>query len=258
MADTSTGADSRKKAAEAAKKTAFVTGGSKGIGAAIALRLAHDGYDIILNYRSDHAAAALVKAGVEETGATCQLLPFDVADSAACTAAMEPVLKERVPFVLVNNAGFARDTLMAVMEESQWRDVLAVHLNGFYNVTSSVLPLMMRKRGGRIINVVSTAGQTGMAGQVNYSAAKSGLIGATRSLALEVAPRGILVNAVAPGFIETEMLTELPMDVIAPTIPLKRAGKPEEVAGVVSFLASPDASYITGQIIGINGGLFTG
>ena len=251
-------ASRRGREAASGPPIALITGGSKGIGAAVAERLARDGFSLWLNYRGDHEAAAAVKAAVEAGGGTCVLLPFDVADASACSAALAPLLKERTPRVLVNNAGFARDGIMAMMAEEQWREVLAVHLNGFYNVTSCVLPAMMRGRSGRIITIASTSGQTGMAGQVNYSAAKAGLIGATRSLAVEVAARGILVNAVAPGFIATEMLADLPMDSITPTIPLKRAGEPSEVAGVVSFLVSEDASYITGQVIGVNGGLFTG
>lgn len=236
---------------------ALITGASRGIGAAVALKLAEDGFAIWLNYNSSHEAAAKIAVEVEAKGVACKLLPFDVKNPTACTKVLEPLLKENVPYVLVNNAGITRDTVMAMMTEEQWRDVLAVHLDGFFNVTSCVLPFMMRKRAGRIINIASTAGQTGVAGQVNYSTAKAGLIGATRSLALEVAPRGILVNAVAPGFIATEMTADLPMDKITPTIPLKRAGEAAEVAGVVAFLASRDASYITGEIIGINGGLFT-
>lgn len=251
-------ASRRGREAASGPPVALITGGSKGIGAAVAERLARDGFSIWLNYRGNHEAAAAVKAGVEAGGGVCDLLPFDVADASACSAALAPLLKENVPQVLVNNAGFARDAIMAMMSEEQWSDVLAVHLNGFYNVTSCVLPPMMRRRSGRIITIASTSGQTGVAGQVNYSAAKAGLIGATRSLAMEVAARGILVNAVAPGFISTDMLSELPMESIIPTIPLKRAGEASEVAGVVSFLASADASYITGQVIGVNGGLFTG
>jgi 3-oxoacyl-[acyl-carrier protein] reductase len=248
---------SRKEPADGGR-TALITGGGRGIGAAVAVRLAADGCDICLNYRNDHAAAAGVKAAVEAAGVSCTLLPFDVADADACAAALEPVIRKRTPFVLVNNAGFARDAVMAMMSAEQWNDVLAVHLNGFYNVVSCALPSMMRRRGGRIITITSAAGQTGVPGQVNYSAAKAGLIGATRSLAVEVAPRGILVNAVAPGFIATDMVAKLPMDAVVPTIPLRRIGTPEEVAGVVSFLASDDAAYITGQVIGVNGGLFTG
>lgn len=168
------------------------------------------------------------------------------------------LLEATTPFVLVNNAGFARDTIMAMMSPREWNDVVQVHLNGFYNVTSQVLPKMLRKRAGRIITITSTAGQTGVGGQVNYSAAKAGLIGATRSLAVEVAKRNVLVNAVAPGFIDTDMIAALPMDKILPTIPQNRVGLPEEVAGVVSFLASEDSSYICGQVISVNGGIFTG
>ena len=240
------------------QKIALITGASKGIGAAIARRLAADGFGVWLNYRSDHEGAFAVQADIERSGGLCLLLPFDVANFDACKKALAPLLEETTPHVLVNNAGFAKDGIMAMMGEESWRDVLNVHLNGFYNVTSCVLPKMLRKRAGRIINVSSTSGQTGVGGQVNYSAAKAGLIGATRSLAVEVAKRNVLVNAIAPGFIATTMLDGLPMDAITPTIPQGRVGTPDEVAAVASFLASPDASYITGQTIAVNGGIFTG
>lgn len=239
------------------KRIALVTGASKGIGASVAKRLARDGYDIWLNFRSDTDQAASIRAEIEVTGSTCQLLPFDVADFAACRDALEPLLQDNVPYAVVNNAGFLRDSIMAMMGESDWRDVLAVHLDGFFNVTRQVLPRMQRQRAGRIVNIVSTSGQTGVGGQTNYSAAKSGVIGATRSLAVEVARRNILVNAVAPGFIETDMLDGLPKDDIKKQIPLRRFGTPEEVAEVVAFLCSPAASYITGQTIAINGGIYT-
>lgn len=238
-------------------KTILITGASKGIGAAIALQLAQDGFDIWLNYRSDTEGARKVADAIEGFGRTCTLLPFDVADNDAVEAALTPLLEEEVPYGLVNNAGFARDGLMMMMGSDDWQNVLNVHLTGFFNVTRPVVTKMLRKRQGRIVNIASTSGQTGVAGQTNYSAAKSGLIGATRSLALEVAKRNILVNAVAPGFIETEMLADLPMEHITPTIPMKRVGTPEEVAGVVSFLCSDKASYITGQTISVNGGIHT-
>jgi len=238
-------------------KTILITGASKGIGAAVALQLAQDGFDIWLNYRSDEAGARKVADAIEGLGRTCRLLPFDVADKDAVEAVLTPLLEEEVPYGLVNNAGFARDGLMMMMSSDDWQNVLNVHLTGFFNVTRPVVTKMLRKRKGRIVNIASTSGQTGVAGQTNYSAAKSGLIGATRSLALEVAKRNILVNAVAPGFIGTEMLANLPMEHITPTIPMKRVGTPEEVAGVVSFLCSDKASYITGQTISVNGGIHT-
>jgi len=236
------------------QKIALVTGASKGIGAAIARELANDGYSIWLNYRSDHQAAEALAEEIKAAGGDCVLLPFDVADPAAVTAALEPLLEEHTPAVLVNNAGFARDGIMALMSQGDWDDVLAVHLGGFFNVTRLVVARMLKKRRGRIVNIVSTSGETGMPGQVNYSAAKAGLIGATRSLAVEVGRRNILVNAVSPGFIATEMIEDLPKEQILPMIPLGRIGEPDEVSGIVSFLCSERASYITGQVFAVNGG----
>ncbi|HBQ80667.1 MAG TPA: 3-oxoacyl-ACP reductase FabG [Erwinia persicina] len=238
---------------------ALVTGASKGIGAAIARRLASEGFILWVNYLCDRAAAEHVQADIQAAGGQCLLLPFDVADHAQCQEVLVPLIEQgQVPSVLVNNAGFARDSLLAMMPEEDWQRVLAVHLGGFFNVTSPIVAAMLRKKRGRIITIASTSGETGVAGQVNYSAAKAGLIGATRSLAVELGRRNILVNAVTPGFIATEMIAGLPMDNLVASIPLRRTGQPEEVASVVSFLASDDASYITGQVIGVNGGLFTG
>jgi 3-oxoacyl-[acyl-carrier protein] reductase len=195
-------------------KIALVTGASKGIGAAIARQLAADGFEIWLNYRNDLAAARKVAQDIEQFGVPCTLLPFDVADPDAVKSQLEPLLEQQTPFALVNNAGFARDGIMAMLSQSDWDDVMAVHLGGFFNVTRLVVARMLKKRQGRIVNIVSTSGESGVAGQVNYSAAKAGLIGATRSLAAEVGRRKILVNAVSPGFITTEMTDELPQEQI--------------------------------------------
>jgi len=235
----------------------LVTGASKGIGEAVAIRLAEAGFDIWLNYLSDHENARRIQGQIEELGKKCTLVPFDVCDFKECQKTLAPLLEKDTPFSIVNNAGITKDSLLIWMEENDWNKVINVHLSGFFNITRTVLPFMLRKRKGRIINISSTSGETGVAGQVNYSAAKSGLIGATRSLAVEVAKRNILVNAVSPGFIDTDMLKELPIEEISKNIPLGRIGTAQEVAEVVTFLCSPGSSYITGQVISVNGGIYT-
>src|SRR5512141_829607 len=240
----------------ARNEIALITGGSKGIGAAIARALARDGFDIWLNYRSDHEAAKEVARQVGESGRVCTLLPFDVADSGSVKGALAPMLETESPLVLVNNAGFRRDALLVWMEEPDWKETLSVHLDGYFFVTKMVLFGMLKRRSGRIINIVSTSGQSGVAGQTNYSAAKAGLIGATRALALEVAKRNILVNAVSPGFIETDMTAGLPLDRILPLIPLGRMGKPEFAAAGAGFCAWGDAWDTTRQVHSVNGGAY--
>ena len=238
------------------RKIIFVSGASKGIGAAIALNLARAGYDIWLNYRSSTAAAEKVQKKIEDLGRNCRLLPFDVADEAAATAVLEPLFDEVVPYGLVHNAGIARDNILPLMQRREWDDVLNVHLNSFFILGRLFSKMMLSKRQGRIISIASISGETGQAGQVNYSAAKAGLIGASKALARELGKRNVLVNVVSPGLIETEMIEKLPLDKILPLIPLGRVGKVDEVAGVVRFLLSKDADYITGQVISVNGGMY--
>ena len=239
------------------KPRALVTGGSRGIGAAIAAALARAGHPVILNYLSNDEAARATQAAIEEGGGTCELARFDVADGAQAAAALERLLADDAHPVgiVVNNAGIARDAAFPALEPEDWERVTRTTLDGFFHVTRPLVMPMVRRRWGRIINISSVSGLTGNRGQVNYAAAKAGLIGATRALALEVAHRGITVNAVAPGLIDTEMISHAPVEEIKKHIPMRRLGRAEEVARLVAFLASDDAAYITGQVIGISGGL---
>ncbi|MDR0700066.1 MAG: 3-oxoacyl-ACP reductase FabG [Tannerella sp.] len=239
---------------------ALVTGGSRGIGRAVCIELAAKGYPVIINYASNKAAALETKQFVEEHGGAAELLPFDVADGVAVDKALEDWTEkhpEDYIGILVNNAGIRRDAMMIFMQDSQWSDVLDISLNGFFYVTRRVLKMMLMKRNGRIINIVSLSGLKGLPGQTNYSAAKAAVIGATKALAQEVAPRKVTVNAVAPGFVLTDMTKDLDEESLKKTIPVGRFGKPDEVAALVSFLASDAAAYITGEVISINGGLYS-
>lgn len=241
---------------ESVSQSVFISGASRGIGAAIALRLASSGYDIWLNYHSSGQQAESLKEKIEAQGRSCTLLPFDVADEDAASAALEPLLAEDVPFGFVHNAGITRDTLLPMMRRDEWDSVIDVHLTSFFILGRLFSKAMIGKRRGRIISIASVSGETGQAGQTNYSAAKAGLIGASKALARELARRNILVNVVSPGLIETDMIKDLPLDKIMPLIPMNRIGMVEEVAGVVRFLLSKDANYITGQVIRVNGGLY--
>lgn len=239
---------------------ALVTGASRGIGRAIALRLAADGMPVLLNYRSNTAAAEATLNDIEAAGGKAELMPFDVSDAKAIEQAVD-AWKERHPddyvSVLVNNAGIRQDNLMIFMTDEQWQQVLDTTLTGFFHLTRRLLKEMLTHRNGRVVNITSLSGLKGLPGQSNYSAAKAALIGATKALAQEVAARKVTVNAVAPGFIATDMTAELPEEELKKMIPAGRFGKPEEVADLVAFLASPQAAYITGQTISINGGLYT-
>jgi len=237
---------------------ALVTGASRGIGRAIAYALAQQGYDIVLNFATQREAAQASAAQIEALGRAAHLAPFNVTLAAECEAAIEALVAQYgCPQVLVNNAGMRRDGMFALMGQQAWEQVLDTNLSSFYHVTRPMVRHMLRQRAGRIVSISSVAGMRGSAGQVNYAASKAGLIGATKALALELAPRGITVNAVAPGFIATELVADLSPEKILPHVPLGRLGTPEEVAATVAFLCSVGAAYITGQVIGVSGGLYT-
>ncbi|WP_319002455.1 3-oxoacyl-ACP reductase FabG [Dechloromonas denitrificans] len=237
-------------------KRALVTGGSGGIGAAICRRLAADGYHVIVHANRSRDKAEAVVAAIVAAGGSGEAVAFDVTERAASAAALEKLLEGGPIQVLVNNAGIHADAVFPGMSAEQWHSVIDVSLNGFFNVTQPLSMPMIRTRWGRIINISSVAGITGNRGQVNYSAAKGALHAATKSLALELASRGITVNAVAPGIIATEMSEgAFDAEAIKNLVPMKRAGKPEEVADLVAFLASERAAYISGQIISINGAM---
>lgn len=241
-------------------KFALVTGGSRGIGRATAVRLASMGYNILINYVSNSAKAEETLRLVREAGQDGELLQFDVSNREQTHEALrkwQDAHKEEYIEVVVNNAGIRRDNLMALMPYEDWSRVLQITLDGFYNVTQPLLAAMQFHKYGRIINMASLSGLKGLPGQTNYSAAKGGIIAATKALAQETARRGITVNAVAPGFIQTDMVEGLDEAELKNQIPARRFGKPEEVAALIGFLASPDAAYITGNVISINGGLYT-
>lgn len=238
-------------------KYALVTGGSRGIGKAIAVKLAQEGYQVIVNYTSNQTEAEKTLALLNGQG---ELMRFDVSDNQQVRQALAD-WQQRHPEeyieVVVNNAGIRRDNVMALMPEDDWHRVLDITLSGFYNVTQPLLPAMQMHKFGRIVNMASVSGLKGLPGQTNYSAAKGGIIAATKALAQEVARKGVTVNAVAPGFIKTDMTEGLDEAALKKTIPANRFGTPEEVADLVAFLVSPNAGYITGNVISINGGLYT-
>jgi 3-oxoacyl-[acyl-carrier protein] reductase len=235
-------------------RRALVTGGSRGIGAAICRRLAAMGHPVIVNYRADADAAAAVVAAIRAAGGEAEAMQFDVADGVATGAAMKLLLQDKRPLaIVVNNAGITRDAAFPAMTAEQWHDVLRTSLDGFFHVTRPVVMPMVMQRWGRIVNLSSLSAQRGNRGQANYAAAKAGILGATRTLALEVAKKGVTVNAVAPGLIQTDMIAGVPEQMVQ-QIPMQRIGTPEEVAAVVGFLCSEAASYVTGQCIGVDGG----
>lgn len=238
---------------------ALVTGGSRGLGAAISKRLAQQGLGIIINYRSNESAAKSVADEIISNGGCACLLPFDVSSEESVDEALEKWEDEHPDdriTVLVNNAGIREDNLLIFMQTDQWHRVLNTTLDGFFYVTRRVLKGMLTKRFGRIINIASLSGLKGLPGQANYSAAKAAIIGATKALAQEVAARKVTVNAVAPGFIKSDMTKDLDEDSLKKLVPLGRFGEADEVASLVAFLASKDSSYITGETISINGGLY--
>ncbi|WP_417532731.1 3-ketoacyl-ACP reductase FabG2 [Marinobacterium stanieri] len=239
-------------------KTVLVTGSSRGIGKGIALRLAEDGYDIVLHCRSGVEAAQQVASEIEGLGRQVRILQMDIGDREHCREVLEQDVETHGAYYgVVCNAGIARDNAFPAMPEEDWDLVLRTNLDGFYNVLHPLtMPMVRRRQPGRIVTLSSVSGEMGNRGQVNYSAAKAGIIGATKALAVELAKRKITVNCVAPGLIETEMTEQLPLDEALKMIPMQRVGLVKEVAGTVSFLMSEDAGYITRQVISVNGGMF--
>ena len=238
-------------------KSVLVTGSSRGIGKAIALRLARDGYDIVLHCRSRREEADAVAQSVIALGRQARVLQFDIGDRDATAAALEAdIAQHDCYYGVVCNAGVARDNAFPAMSGEDWDIVLKTNLDGFYNVLNPlIMPMVQRRKPGRIVTLASVSGLIGNRGQVNYSAAKAGIIGASKALALELAKRGITVNCVAPGLIETEMIGDIPLEEALKLIPARRVGKPEEVAATVAFLMAEDAAYITRQVISVNGGM---
>jgi 3-oxoacyl-[acyl-carrier protein] reductase len=241
------------------KKVALITGASRGIGQSIAFELAAQNFHVLINYHSNDEAARQTLNTISENGGTAELLKFDVGNA---EAAKNALLKwkennNQIIEILVNNAGIRKDNLFVWLEEGDWSKIINTNLNSFYNVTQPLIQDMILNKWGRIVNIVSLSGLKGLGGQVNYSAAKGGVIAATKALAQEVGRKKITVNAIAPGFIKTEMLEGLDEKSLKKMIPLNRFGEPEEVAKLVSFLTSEGAAYITGEVISINGGLYT-
>ncbi|MDD5462348.1 MAG: 3-oxoacyl-ACP reductase FabG [Methylococcales bacterium] len=238
-------------------KTVLVTGSSRGIGKAIAVYLAHQGFDLVLHCRSQRNHAEQVAVEVEQLGQTARILQFDIADRAQCSAQLNLDMETHGAYYgVVCNAGITADNAFPSLTEEEWNSVIHTNLDGFYNVLQPVvMPMIRRREPGRIVTLSSVSGLMGNRGQVNYSAAKAGIIGATKALALELAKRDITVNCVAPGLIDTGMVSELPLDEIKKMIPARRIGSPREVAAAVAFLMSNDAGYITRQVISVNGGL---
>ncbi len=241
-------------------KYALVTGGSRGIGKAICIQLAQEGHHVIINYRSNRQEAQKTLEEIEENGGRGELLPFDVSNPNEINQALDKWTEnnqDKYIEVLVNNAGITRDNLMVFMTDDEWENVISTNQDSFFFVTRKLLKNMLVKKSGRIINVVSLSGQKGQPGQVNYAATKAAVIAATKTLAMEVGKKKVTVNAVSPGFIKTDMTAEMDEKQLKSLVPLNRFGKPEEVAEVVCFLASEKASYITGETISVNGGMFS-
>lgn len=247
--------------ADAGKKIALVTGGSRGIGRAIALRLASEGSHVVVNYTKNEPAAREVVAAIEKSGGSASVSGFDVSDFDTVQKKVEEIIAEYGGIhILVNNAGITHDTLLMRMNKEDWDRVITTNLTGVFNCTKAVTRTMIKQRSGRIVNITSVVGEMGNSGQTNYAASKAGIIGFTKAAAREMAPRSVTVNAISPGFIETDITNELPEEIrrqYIEKIPMGRFGRPEDIAGVVAFLTSDEASYITGEVIRVNGGIYT-